>query len=48
MDRAALPGLRTSAEDEQLDTLIRLTERYGVVLRTITTAPAVSVTRMRA
>ena len=40
--------LRTSADDEQLDTLIRLTERYCVVLQTITSAPQVSVSRTRA
>ena len=40
--------LQTSADDDQLDTLIRLTERYCVVLQTITAAPAISVTRTRA
>ncbi len=40
--------LDTDADDEQLDTLIRLTERYCVVLQTITAAPAVSVSRTRA
>jgi uncharacterized OsmC-like protein len=37
--------LDTDADDEQLDTLLRLTERYCVVLQTITSAPEVSVTR---
>jgi len=36
--------LRTSADAEQLATLIRLTERYCVVLQTITGDPTVSVT----
>ena len=40
--------LDTSADDEQLDTLIRLTERYCVVLQTITSAPQISVSRTRA
>ena len=40
--------LQTSADDEQLDTLIRLTERYCVVLQTITSAPQISVARTRA
>jgi uncharacterized OsmC-like protein len=40
--------LDTEADDEQLDTLIRLTERYCVVLQTILTAPQVTVTRTRA
>ena len=40
--------LDTSAGDEQLDTLIRLTERYCVVLQTITSAPEISVSRARA
>jgi uncharacterized OsmC-like protein len=39
--------LDTDAGDEQLDTLLRLTERYCVVLQTITSAPAVSVSRQR-
>jgi len=37
--------LDTDAAQEQLDTLIRLTERYCVVLQTITAAPQVTVTR---
>lgn len=37
--------LDTDASDEQLDTLIKLTERYCVVLQTITTAPEISVSR---
>lgn len=40
--------LETDADDEQLDTLLRLTERYCVVLQTITSAPDVSVVRTRA
>ncbi len=40
--------LDSDAEEEQLDTLIRLTERYCVVLQTITAAPEVSVSRARA
>jgi uncharacterized OsmC-like protein len=34
--------LDTGAGDEQLDTLVRLTERYCVVLQTLATAPALS------
>ena len=37
--------LDTDATEEQLDTLIRLTERYCVVLQTIRTSPEVSVGR---
>ena len=37
--------LDTDAAEDQLDTLIRLTERYCVVLQTIRTAPAVTVSR---
>ena len=40
--------LDADADQEQLDTLIRLTERYCVVLQTITSAPQVSVSRTRA
>jgi uncharacterized OsmC-like protein len=40
--------LETDAGDEQLDTLLRLTERYCVVLQTISSATAVSVSRSRA
>jgi len=40
--------LDTDAADEQLDTLIRLTERYCVVLQTIRTSPHVTVTRVAA
>ena len=39
--------LDSDADDEQLDTLMRLTERYCVVLQTITSAPDVSVSRVR-
>ena len=39
--------LETDADDEALDTLVRLTERYCVVLQTITSAPEVSVSRTR-
>ena len=35
--------LDTTATDEQLDTLLRLTERYCVVLQTIRKAPAIAV-----
>jgi uncharacterized OsmC-like protein len=37
--------LDTSADDEQIDTLLRLTERYCVVLQTLTGAPTVRMTR---
>ena len=37
--------LDTDGTEEQLDTLIRLTERYCVVLQTIRTSPEVSVSR---
>jgi len=37
--------LETNATEEQLDTLIRLTERYCVVLQTIRTSPEVTVSR---
>jgi uncharacterized OsmC-like protein len=37
--------LDADATDEQLDTLLRLTERYCVVLQTIARAPALSFTR---
>ena len=37
--------LDTDASAEQLDTLLRLTERYCVVLQTIRTPPALSVER---
>ena len=40
--------LETEAGDEQLDTLLRLTERYCVVLQTIRSAPDVSVSATRA
>ena len=40
--------LETDAGDEQLDTLLRLTERYCVVLQTIRSATAVSVSSTRA
>ena len=39
--------LDTDADDEQLDTLIRLTERYCVVLQTLSTTPELTVTRTR-
>jgi uncharacterized OsmC-like protein len=39
--------LDTDADDEQLDTLLRLTERYCVVLQTLTAAPQVTVARTR-
>lgn len=37
--------LDTDASDEQLDTLIKLTERYCVVLQTITVSPEIRVSR---
>lgn len=37
--------LDSEADDEQLDTLLRLTERYCVVLQTIASPPALSVVR---
>ncbi|MBK5332909.1 MAG: OsmC family protein [Ilumatobacteraceae bacterium] len=40
--------LDTDGTEEQLDTLIRLTERYCVVLQTIRTSPEVSVSRATA
>ena len=40
--------LDSDATEEQLDTLIRLTERYCVVLQTIRTPPEVSVSRTAA
>jgi uncharacterized OsmC-like protein len=40
--------LETDADEQQLDTLLRLTERYCVVLQTITSAPDVSVSRASA
>jgi uncharacterized OsmC-like protein len=39
--------LETDADDEQLDTLLRLTERYCVVLQTIASAPVLTVERAR-
>jgi uncharacterized OsmC-like protein len=39
--------LDSEADDQQLETLLRLTERYCVVLQTLTSAPAVSVSRTR-
>jgi uncharacterized OsmC-like protein len=36
--------LDSDASEEQLDTLTRLTERYCVVLQTLTSSPAVSLT----
>ena len=39
--------LDTSAEAESLDTLLRLTERYCVVLQTLTGAAAVNVSRTK-
>lgn len=39
--------LDTDADEEQLDTLLRLTERYCVVLQTLTSMPKVSVSRTR-
>lgn len=39
--------LETDASEEQLDTLLKLTERYCVVLQTLRTPPALSVARAR-
>ena len=39
--------LDTDADEEQLDTLIKLTERYCVVLQTLSASPEFSVTRSR-
>jgi uncharacterized OsmC-like protein len=41
-------ALETDADDDQLDTLVKLTERYCVVLQTIAHAPELSVTRATA
>ena len=38
-------ALDTDADTDQLDTLVRLTERYCVVLQTIAHAPQLTVTR---
>ena len=38
-------ALTTEATEEELDTLLRLTERYCVVYQTLATPPALSVTR---
>jgi uncharacterized OsmC-like protein len=40
-------ALDTDATDEQLDTLLKLTERYCVVLQTLGRSPALSVSRSR-
>jgi uncharacterized OsmC-like protein len=40
--------LETDAEEEQLDTLLRLTERYCVVYQTIASTPALSASWSRA
>jgi uncharacterized OsmC-like protein len=40
--------LETEADEEQLDTLLRLTERYCVVLQTLTRSPALSASWRRA
>jgi uncharacterized OsmC-like protein len=39
--------LDTDADEEQLDTLIKLTERYCVVLQTLSASPELSVTHSR-
>jgi uncharacterized OsmC-like protein len=39
--------LDTDASDEELDTLLRLTERYCVVLQTLTASPPIAVSRAR-
>jgi uncharacterized OsmC-like protein len=40
-------ALDTDATEEQLDTLLKLTERYCVVLQTLAKSPALSVSRSR-
>ena len=40
-------ALDTDASDEQLDTLLRLTERYCVVYQTLTRSPAIELSRSR-
>ncbi len=40
-------ALDTDATDDELDTLLRLTERYCVVLQTITHSPSIEVARTR-
>jgi uncharacterized OsmC-like protein len=40
-------ALVTDASDEQLDTLLRLTERYCVVYQTLAHPPPLSVSRQR-
>ena len=40
--------LASDADDEQLDTLLRLTERYCVVLQTLAAGPSLSVSRQPA
>jgi len=40
--------LDTTAEEEQVDTLLRLTERYCVVLQTLTQSPRLSTSLQRA
>jgi len=40
--------LDTTATDEQLDTLLRLTERYCVVLQTLASSPELSTSLARA
>ena len=39
--------LDTDASDEELDTLLRLSERYCVVLQTLTAPPPITVSRVR-
>lgn len=39
--------LDTDADDEQLDTLLRLTERYCVVYQTLVTSPQLTIERVR-
>jgi uncharacterized OsmC-like protein len=39
--------LETDADEEQLDTLMKLTERYCVVLQTLSASPEITVTRAR-
>ena len=39
--------LGTDASDEQLDTLLRLTERYCVVYQTLVQAPSIAISRQK-
>jgi uncharacterized OsmC-like protein len=41
-------ALETEADDEQLDTLLRLTERYCVVYQTLASSPSLSASWAKA